>query len=102
MTEDIIDEIVSLAATQIDAALDSGSSHASDMKYLAEFREDLNMSVFKQGLIVLVIGILLLAFPEIVTLGIIEDWFIAMGVVLIFVAIVIILSDMIYRSFGSK
>lgn len=41
MTEDIIDEIVSLAATQIDAALDSGSSHASDMKYLAEFREDL-------------------------------------------------------------
>lgn len=31
------------------------------------------MSVFKQGLIVLVIGILLLAFPEIVTLGIIED-----------------------------
>ena len=34
MTEDIIDEIVSLAATQIDAALDSGSSHASDMKYL--------------------------------------------------------------------
>ena len=27
MTEDIIDEIVSLAATQIDAALDSGSSH---------------------------------------------------------------------------
>ncbi len=60
------------------------------------------MSVFKQGLIVLVIGILLLVFPEIVTLGIIEDWFIAMGVVLIFVAIVIILSDMIYRSFGSK
>lgn len=60
------------------------------------------MSVFKQGLIILVIGILLLAFPEIVTLGIIEDWFIAMGVVLIFVAIVIILSDMIYRSFGSK
>lgn len=57
MTEDIIDEIVSLAATQIDAALDSGSSHASDMKYL---------------------------------------------VVLIFVAITIILSDMIYRSFGSK
>lgn len=41
ITEDIIDEIVSLAATQIDAALDSGSSHASDMKYLAEFREDL-------------------------------------------------------------
>lgn len=60
------------------------------------------MSVFKQGLIVLVIGILLLIFPEIVTLGIIEDWFIAMGVVLIFVAITIILSDMIYRSFGSK
>mgnify|MGYP000581473331 FL=1 len=60
------------------------------------------MSVFKQGLIVLVIGILLLVFPEIVTLGIIEDWFIAMGVVLIFVAITIILSDMIYRSFGSK
>ena len=52
------------------------------------------MSVFKQGLIVLVIGILLLVFPEIVTLG--------MGVVLIFVAITIILSDMIYRSFGSK
>ena len=60
------------------------------------------MSVFKLGLIVLVIGILLLVFPEIVTLGIIEDWFIAMGVVLIFVAITIILSDMIYRSFGSK
>lgn len=60
------------------------------------------MSVFKQGLIVLVIGILLLVFPEMVTLGIIEDWFIAMGVVLIFVAITIILSDMIYRSFGSK
>ena len=60
------------------------------------------MSVFKQGLIVLVIGILLLVFPEIVTLGIIEDWFIAIGVVLIFVAITIILSDMIYRSFGSK
>lgn len=60
------------------------------------------MSVFKQGLIVLVIGILLLVFPEIVTLGIIEDWFIAMGVVLIFVAITIILSDMIYKSFGSK
>ena len=60
------------------------------------------MSVFKQGLIVLVIGILLLVFPEMVTLGIIEDWFIAMGTVLIFVAIVIILSDMIYRSFGSK
>lgn len=60
------------------------------------------MSVFKQGLIVLVIGILLLVFPQIVTLGIIEDWFIAMGVVLIFVAITIILSDMIYRSFGSK
>lgn len=60
------------------------------------------ISVFKQGLIVLVIGILLLVFPEIVTLGIIEDWFIAMGVVLIFVAITIILSDMIYRSFGSK
>jgi hypothetical protein len=60
------------------------------------------MSVFKQGLIVLVIGILLLVFPEIVTLNIIEDWFIAMGVVLIFIAIVIILSDMIYRSFGSK
>ena len=60
------------------------------------------MSVFKQGLIILVIGILLLVFPEIITLGIIEDWFIAMGVVLIFVAIVIILSDMIYRSFGSK
>lgn len=60
------------------------------------------MSVFKQGLIVLVIGILLLVFPEIVTLGIIEDWFIVMGVVLIFVAITIILSDMIYRSFGSK
>lgn len=60
------------------------------------------MSVFKQGLIVLVIGILLLVFPEIVTLGIIEDWFIAMGVVLIFIAITIILSDMIYRSFGSK
>ena len=53
------------------------------------------MSVFKQGLIVLVIGILLLVFPEMVTLGIMEDWF-------IFVAIVIILSDMIYRSFGSK
>lgn len=47
------------------------------------------MSVFKQGLIVLVIGILLLAFQEIVTLGIIEDWFIAMGTVLIFVAITI-------------
>ena len=60
------------------------------------------MSVFKQGLIVLVIGILLLVFPEIVTLGIIEDQFIAMGVVLTFVAITIILSDMIYRSFGSK
>ena len=60
------------------------------------------MSVFKQGLIVLVIGILLLVFPEIVTLGIIEDWFIAIGVVLIFVAITIILSNMIYRSFGSK
>jgi hypothetical protein len=60
------------------------------------------MSVFKQGLIVLVIGILLLVFPEMVTLGIMEDWFIAMGTVLIFVAIVIILSDMIYRSFGSK
>lgn len=60
------------------------------------------MSVFKQGLIVLVIGILAIVFPEIVTLGIIEDWFIAMGVVLIFVAITIILSDMIYRSFGSK
>lgn len=60
------------------------------------------MSVFKQGLIVLVIGILLLVFPEIVTLDIIEDWFITMGVVLIFIAIVIILSDMIYRSFGSK
>lgn len=60
------------------------------------------MSVFKQGLIVLVIGILLLVFPEIVTLGIIEDWFIAMGVVLIFIAITIILPDMIYRSFGSK
>lgn len=60
------------------------------------------MSVFKQGLIVLVIGILLLVFPEIVTLGIIEDWFIAMGVVLIFIAITIILSDMIYKSFGSK
>jgi hypothetical protein len=60
------------------------------------------MSVFKQGLIVLVIGILLLVFPEIVTLGIIEDWFITMGVVLIFIAIVIILSDVIYRSFGSK
>lgn len=60
------------------------------------------MSVFKQGLIVLVIGILLLVFPEIITLGIIGDWFIAMGVVLIFVAITIILSDMIYRSFGSK
>ena len=60
------------------------------------------MSVFKQGLIVLVIGILLLVFPEIVTLGIIEDWFITMGVVLIFIAIVIILSDAIYRSFGSK
>lgn len=60
------------------------------------------MSVFKQGLIVLVIGILLLVFPEMVTLGIIEDWFIAMGVVLIFVAITIILSNMIYRSFGSK
>lgn len=60
------------------------------------------MSVFKQGFIVLVIGILLLVFPEMVTLGIIEDWFIAMGVVLIFVAITIILSDMIYRSFGSK
>ena len=41
ITEDIIDEIVSLAAIQIDTALDSGSSHASDMKYLAEFREDL-------------------------------------------------------------
>lgn len=60
------------------------------------------MSVFKQGLIVLVIGILLLVFPEMVTLGIMEDWFIAMGTVLIFIAIVIILSDMIYRSFGSK
>lgn len=60
------------------------------------------MSIFKQGLIVLVIGILLLVFPEMVTLGIVEDWFIAMGTVLIFVAIVIILSDMIYRSFGSK
>ena len=60
------------------------------------------MSVFKQGLIVLVIGILLLVFPEIITLGIIEDWFIAMGTVLIFIAIVIILSDMVYRSFGSK
>lgn len=60
------------------------------------------MSVFKQGLIVLVIGILLLVFPQIVTLGIIEDWFIAMGVVLIFIAVTIILSDMIYRSFGSK
>jgi hypothetical protein len=59
-------------------------------------------SVFKQGLIVLVIGILLLVFPEIVTLNIIEDWFIAMGVVLTFIAIVIILSDMIHRSFGSK
>ena len=35
------ESIVSLAAIQIDAALDSGSSHASDMKYLAEFREDL-------------------------------------------------------------
>lgn len=34
MTEDIIDEIVSLAATQIDAALDSGSSHASDSTIL--------------------------------------------------------------------
>lgn len=33
ITEDIIDEIVSLAAIQIDTAL--------DMKYLAEFREDL-------------------------------------------------------------
>ena len=41
MTEDIIDEIVSLAATQIGAALDSSSSHTSDKKYLAEFREDL-------------------------------------------------------------
>lgn len=41
ITEDIIDEIVSLAAIQIDTALDSSSSHASDMKYLAEFREDL-------------------------------------------------------------
>lgn len=60
------------------------------------------MSVFKQDLIVLVIGILLLVFPQIVTLGIIEDWFIAMGVVLIFIAVTIILSDMIYRSFGSK
>lgn len=60
------------------------------------------MSVFKQGLIILVIGILLLVFPEIVTLGIIEDWFIAMGVVLIFIAITIILSDIIFRSFGSK
>jgi hypothetical protein len=60
------------------------------------------MSVFKQGLIILVIGILLLVFPEIITLGIIEDWFIAMGTVLIFIAIVIILSDMVYRSFGSK
>lgn len=60
------------------------------------------MSVFKQGLIILVIGILLLVFPQIVTLGIIEDWFIAMGVVLIFIAVTIILSDMIYRSFGSK
>lgn len=48
------------------------------------------------------IGILLLVFPQIVTLGIIEDWFIAMGVVLIFIAVTIILSDMIYRSFGSK
>ena len=60
------------------------------------------MSVFKQGLIVLVIGILLLVFPQIVTLGIIEDWFIAMGVVLIFVAVTIILSDIIFKSFGSK
>lgn len=60
------------------------------------------MSVFKQGLIVLIVGILFLLLPKLVTLGMMKDWFIAMGAVFIFIAITIILSDMIYRSFGSK
>lgn len=60
------------------------------------------MSEFKQGLIMLIVGILFLVLPKLITLGIMKDWFITMGAVFIFFAVTIILSDIIFRSFGNK